>query len=153
MSMVSYTVNGFGFSVVDLTVQKTVEFIKNHKESFCNSEENKELFKKLEKLETSEELEDALSLYSYAQCGKEGYKAAISTIISVETGIDIQYQPGQDDCSGEACIMLCEAMPWVYTDKERELTRDKLIEILSPYADELGLSDFPIEQQCVEYFG
>ena len=153
MSMVSYTVNGFGFSVVDLTVQKTVEFIKKHKESFCNSEENKELFSEIENLNDKEELEDIFSSYCCERSAREGYAAAVSNIIYAETGIEVQYEPGQGDCVGEACIILSEAMPWYYTDKEKELTRDKLIDILSPYVDELGLSDVPIEQQSVEYFG
>lgn len=154
MSMRSSFVYGYGFIVDEITDEKLIDFIKNHKDTFCKADYEKELFEEM--LEYTEEeyyLENFFDDY-YCDCsGQGGRGAVVSNIISRETGIRIEYQMGQSDCDSYPSILFTETYPWNYNEKERNLTVESLTEILLPYAEELGLSKKDIDVLEIEYYG
>lgn len=76
-------------------------------------------------------------------------------IISAESGIRIQYEPADTDkgCIGEASILLPDALPWLYNNKEKSLTEESFREEMRPFFDELELNVDNIEYLEIEYYG
>ena len=159
MSMRSSFVYGFGFEVYDVKPLALIGFIENHKETLIKSDLEREM------VETINNTENGLFAYNIAEeyfedweyacdvTGQEGFGAVISNVISRETGIRIEYQMGQSDCGSYPSVLLAETYPWLYNEKERNLTVDSLTEILLPYAEELGLSKDDIDALEIEYYG
>lgn len=158
MSMRSSFVYGMGFEVNKVSTLDMVDFIKNHKETFCESETEKQIFKDLEDTDNGifayNYMEDFFDNYDYAcDCSySEGFGAVISNIMSRETGIRFEYQQGQDDCGSVPTIMLSDVPVWCYNEAEKNLTEDKFYEICDKYMRELGLEG-RADYVEVEYFG
>lgn len=157
MSMSTSIVYGFGFIVDEITDKKLIDFIKNHKNTFCKSPTEKEMFNEILNMIELEidmyGLTDYFESYSCDCSGQEGRGAVISNIISRETGIRVQYEMGQDDCYSYPSVLFPEGMPWHLNEKEKNLTKESLTEILLPYVEELGLSRNNIEELKIEYYG
>ena len=158
MSMRSSFTYGMGFEVDKVSALAMVEFIKNHKEAFCQSEEEKQIFNDLEDTDNGifsyNYMEDFFDNYDYTCdnfCGR-GFGAVISNIMGRETGIRFEYQEGQDDCGSVPTVMLPETLPWCYNEIEKNLTEERFYEICDKYMQELGLEG-RADYMEVEYFG
>ena len=157
MSMSTSIVYGFGFVVDEITDEKLINFIKNHKDTFCKSPTEIATYDEI--LNMSENEIDIYGLTNYFEnyscdcSGQEGCGAVISNIISRETCIRVQYEMGQDNCFSYPSVLLAEGMPWHLNEKEKNLTKESLTEILLPYVEELGLSRNNIEELKIEYYG
>ncbi len=144
----------YGYGFMDIfTTDEIANFIKNHKETFCKSAKEFELYDKVLKYTNAEELEDDFYMSGY-ECDNSsatGIRAAISNIMSRETGINFQYEEGGDGYSSPM-IMLAECMPWYYNDIEKKLTEKSLRDICIKYAKELGADKSSVDYQEVEYY-
>ena len=149
---------GIGFEVNKVKTLAIVDFIKNHKEAFCQSETEEQIFNNLENTNNGifayNYMEEFFNDYGYAcDCsGAEGFGAVISNIMSRETGVIFEYQQGQDDCGSVPTVMFSNYPVWCYNETEKNLTEDKFYEICDKYMQELGLEG---RAGCmeVEYFG
>ena len=145
---------GYGFDFGGLTVENFEKFVINHastiKESLNESAlalllcaENDKDF-----TNTFDDLGD--HVIECMTTGYESYLAIVSNIMSAETDITFQFEPGQD--GGEEHVMLRESMPWDFSEKEINLTNEYLDQILNNYITELKLNSKP-QYVAVEYFG
>lgn len=152
MSMRSCFVYGYGFNS-DCDEEKLIDFIKEHKESFCKSDREKELYKEmLHYTENEYDLEDFFEDYSCDNTGVKGIGAVIANIMSRETGIRFAYCQPDGDCDTLASIVFDEKYPWSFNETEKELTEEKLSNICKKYMDELGIVDNP-DYLDLEYYG
>ena len=142
---------GMGFSVYGIDEGTILKFIYNHKNTFCDINRGKELFEEIISDESSS-LEDILCDYECEMSGREGYYAAVSNIISKETGIRMQYEPGDEDENGEA-IIFTKRLPWDYNEAERGICNEEFEAIMLPYLTELNLTADDISYMGIEYFG
>ena len=105
MSMRSNFIYGFGFNS-DCNGEKLIDFIKNHKEVFCASDREKELYKEiLDYTENEYNLEDLFEDYSCDNTGTEGVGAVIANIMSRETGIEFVYYQPDANCDTPASVV------------------------------------------------
>lgn len=154
MSATESIVYGYGFEL-SITPVIFIKWIKKHKTTFCESADENALFEQLVLNESSID-DDVLSeVFCHYYCNSssnEGVGAAISNIMSRETGIRFDYQPGQEDCGGSPHILMVESMPWELNEIEKSLTQDKLDNIMISYMRELSLSGEP-GKVALEYYG
>lgn len=138
---------GFGF-YCDCDEGKLIDFIKNHKKSFCQTEREKELYKEiLDYTENEYDLEDSFEGYKCDSNGFEGIGAVIANIMSRETGIRFAY------CIPDLASIVFEPVyPWQLNDIERNISEKALKDICKRYMDEIGLIDKP-DYLKLGYFG
>lgn len=152
MSMRSSFVYGYGFNS-DCDEEKLIDFIKNHKEAFCKTDGEKELYEEmLDYTEKEYDLEDFFENYECDSNGLEGIGAVIANIMSRETGIRFDYCMPDGDCNTLASIVFETGYPWQLNETEKNLTEEKLKEICKTYMDEIGLIKEP-DYLELEYFG
>jgi hypothetical protein len=155
--MTTSIIYGFGFNVDEISDERLIAFMIKHKDTFCKSDTENELFCEVVNLTDLDidvyGIEDFFEEYACDVSGHEGKGSVISNVISRETGIRMEYQMAQSDCDGYPSVLLVEAYPWNYNEKERNLTIDSLTELLLPYAKELGLRERDIDGLEVEYYG
>lgn len=152
MSMRSSFIYGYGFNG-DCDEGKLIDFIKEHKETFCKSDREKELYNDMLKhTENEYDLEDFFEDYSCDNTGMKGVGAVIANIMSRETGIRFAYCQPDGDCDTLASIVFDEKYPWLFNETEKELTEEKLSNICKKYMDELGITDNP-DYLNLEYYG
>lgn len=152
MSMNSFHIYGYGFAS-DCDEEKLIDFIKAHKDTFCRSDKEKEMYKEMFDHTSGEyDLEDFFSSYSDDQNGNEGSGAVISNIMSRETGLRFEYCKPDSDCGTSASVVFPWGYPWQYNEAEKNLTQEKLDEICKVYIDELGILEDPEELE-LEYWG
>jgi len=150
--MRSSFVYGYGFNS-DCDEEKLIDFIKEHKETFCESDREKELYKEmLDYTENEYDLEDLFEDYSCDNTGMEGMGAVIANIMSRETGIRFAYCQPDGDCDTLASVVFEERYPWMVNETEKELTEEKLSNICKKYMDELGITENP-DYLNLEYYG
>lgn len=148
--MESNFVYGFGFEIKDVTNEDLFDFIRNHKNEFCASDDEIELFKNIP---MHCDLKEYFDDYPCETSGHEGFGAIISNAILRETGIGMEYQMGQEDCHSYPSVLLKKCMPWEFNEKEKMLTQEFLMELLIPYVKELGLKKEDVGYIEVEYYG
>ena len=152
MSMRSSLIYGYGFNS-DCDEGKLIDFIKEHKETFCESDREKELYNDMLKhTENEYDLEDFFEDYSCDNTGIKGIGAVIANIMSRETGIRFAYCQPDGDCDTFASVVFEEKYPWMVNETEKELTEEKLSNICKKYMDELGITDNP-DYLNLEYYG
>lgn len=152
MSMSSSFIYGYGFNS-DCDEGRLIDFIKEHKEAFCKSDREKELYSDMLNYTESEyDLEDFFEDYSCDNTGMEGIGAVIANIMSRETGIRFAYCQPDGDCDTLASVVFEEKYPWMVNETEKELTEEKLSNICKKYMDELGITDNP-DYLNLEYYG
>lgn len=157
MSMSTDIIYGFGFTC-DLSDYKLINFLKNHKNTFCQTVHEVELFNKtVEAKEMTPAMLDCFleDLYRDYECntnGISGRYVIISNIMSRETGIRFTYCPPDGECDTPEAICFCTGYPWFYNEIEKKLTSDKLEQIINNYMEELGIDDKPDYLQ-LEYYG
>lgn len=146
MSMSTSIVYGYGFPIKDVTVETINSFLETHTDLIPN-------YHTMEECE--EELKKCLpKYYTCGVSGQEGVGAVISNIMTKETGIRFEYQPSMQEYSDDSpCIIFSECLPWLLSEKEKELTQDSLDDIMMPYIKELGLSPDICDRQQIEYWG
>lgn len=155
MSMNTSIVYGYGFRLT-YTPNSFKRWLILHQDSF------KQTDKEIYLLEQMTELDEHILDYNcldllfsdyYSEISTHcGPGAAIANIMSRETHIRFEYQPGQDDCGGEPHIMLTIGMPWHFNQIEKDCSEDRLDKILEKYINELGLDEIPHEV-ALEYYG
>lgn len=152
MSMRSSFIYGYGFNS-DCDEEKLIDFIKEHKEAFCESDIEEELYNDmLDDTESEYDLEYLFEDYSCDNSGMEGIGAVIANIMSRETGIRFAYYQPEEDCDTLASIVFEKRYPWLFNETEKELTEEKLSNICKKYMDELGIMDNP-DYLDLEYYG
>lgn len=154
MSMSSSHIYGYGFEF-EYKGAKFTEFLKKHKDSFCISDKEKELYSKFEayaKDKNWKEIEFLLADYSGEANGIQNVGFVVANIMYRETGIRFVYCLPDGDCDTPEAILFEEAYPWSFTERERLLTEEELQEICLRYMDELGISDEP-DYLSQEYYG
>lgn len=153
MSMRSSFIYGYGFNCDCCDEEKLIDFIKEHKEAFCKSDREKELYNDmLNYTEGEYDLEDFFEDYSCDNTGMEGIGAVIANIMSRETGIRFAYCQPDEDCDTFASIVFDEKYPWEFNETEKELTEEKLSNICKKYMDELEIVD-DLHHLGLEYYG
>lgn len=135
MSMEISFAYGYGF-YCDCSEEKLIDFIKKHKETFCKSDAEKELF---EEMFNCTNLEAFFGDYECESTGVCGIGAVIANIMSRETGIRFDYCESDDACNTRASVMFGSGYPWQLTEAEKSLTEEKLNSICEKYASELGI--------------
>ena len=141
MSMRNSFVYGLGF-YCDCDGNKLIDFVKAHKETFCMTDYEKELYIDiLDCIEETGYLFELLEDYSCDTTGFNGIGAVISNIMSRETGVRFEYYPGEDACYTPNAICFTRSFPWLFNEIEKNLTRDKLEDICGKYMNELGITD------------
>lgn len=152
MSMRSSFIYGYGFNS-ECDEGRLIDFIKEHKEAFCKSDREKELYNDmLNHTESEYDLEDFFEDYSCDNTGMEGIGAVIANIMSRETGIRFTYCQPDGDCNTLASVVFEEKYPWMVNETEKELTEEKLSNICKKYMYELGITDNP-DYLNLEYYG
>lgn len=135
---------GYGFEIGILDKTSLIDFMKNHEDTFCLSDLDKNYYEKFRELIQGDfeitDLERIFEGYACDASGLNGIGAVISNIMYRETGIRFEYQPGQAECDGEASVLFSETYPWNFNEVERELTEDAMKEICKEYMTELGIS-------------
>lgn len=151
MSMHTDIVYGYGFCVYAADEQLAA-FIKNHAQAVRECcDYGSDIVRLVETdVENIKEAELLLSLKCNLS-GSCGPYAVVANVISHETGLGIQFEPGGED--DDYTIMLAFCAPWNYNGKEKELTSEKLRDILTPYMRELGMKSSEPDYVQVEYYG
>ena len=156
MSMRYHFVYGFGFDMVDLIESSALlMFIKNHKATFCKSEEEEQLLSALpSNYDPAFDLDDFFNDYPCDGSGMTGIGSVVSNIISRETGIRVEYQCGTDSYGRSyPSVLFPESLPWRLNEAEKALTLDGLTKIFKQYMNELGLETYGPDFLEIEYFG
>lgn len=109
----SCTICGYGFALVDsLNVEceedfeetmdplAAAKFLKNHREAFGKTEQEKEILKAIDNAKNDDDLEDAMiDLVENKYCDEEtldyGIGAVVSTVMRRETGINFNNDQGR----------------------------------------------------------
>ena len=151
MGQQTWTVEGYGIIVPD--DEHIIEFIKAHKDTFCQSQEEKDLYEEMLVYTAGEyDLEDFFEKYGCANSGQPGPGAVISNIMSRETGLRFEYHRGMMDYENTERIIFTQGMPWHFNETEKNLTRDALDDIMNRYAAELGIGR-EADYEEIEYYG
>lgn len=146
MSMSTDCYYGFGFGADFIDEDKVIELCKNHKKTLEDLGEDS----LLEEIE-----EDDFSFFDYQVDAENGYSNSsavniLANIMSAETNIHFF---AEEDEGGSIYIIFEPQEPWLYTDAEKDLDSDKLLEIYQKYAKELGFEYPELEYIKVEKFG
>lgn len=81
--------------------------------------------------------------------GHSGIYAIIANIMSAETDIQFQYEPGGE--YSDEVILFAEGYPWWMTEREKNLTKEELDSIIKKYMTELDILG-DAEEQEIEYY-
>lgn len=155
MGAYSYYTYGYGFTVNQLDSKTILKFIKNHADAVIDAygKFGRILIDKLNKVDIDtlplfegewidnlsykdfSDLLDALGDISnyYVTNGRD----SVAKIMANETDIDFIY--AYDEPENHPAILLAERKPWEYSAYERSLTQERMDEILTIYAKELGI--------------
>jgi transcriptional regulator with XRE-family HTH domain len=133
------TVEGVGFCIDDVPEYVIINFLHNHKDTFCKTEKESEMF---EKLTTGTPMSEVFTSYSTeARCaGDDHWGVAAVNIMYRETGIRFELWEDSHHMypyENRSLIMFSQSMPYHLNDAEKELSHDSLIQILDRYAREL----------------
>lgn len=152
--MYSSIVYGYGFAIEDVTNKQIYNFMKNHKTTIEQlDDEELSNFINTPNI-TDDEIDNMNNTFidfASEYPSDSGFYSIISSVMCIETGINFGYFEGMDGCIGTQSICLPNAQPWQYNDTERALTEEELTNILTKYRDELGITS-SIEHLAIEYF-
>lgn len=150
MSTQTDYIYGIGFQI-KIKPDRLQKFLQNHKESI---EQIKGAENVLECLNLDENaFEDAFHGFEYWPNNGFGdsLTAIIADIMNIETGLPIAYYPLTENGDQES-ILYERAYPWELNDKERNLTKDKLIAVFEKYAKKLN-SNIEVDDDIrLEYY-
>lgn len=150
MSMESSFVYGYGF-YCDCEEGKLIDFIKEHKNTFCRSDADNDLYNELiEYTKDQYDLEDFFDCY-YGDSGVGyGKEAVVANVISRETEIGFIGCPPDEDHG--ASIIFEASYPWLLNEKEKNVTKEDLKKICKKYMKELDIQGNP-DFLNLEYYG
>ena len=122
---------GFGF-YMPFFPSTFSRFLLEHEQSFCKSEEEHELFAKFQKKDVDPELlfED----YQDEMTLGEGFQSVVANIMKRETGLPFQFFESDEENKNIPLIII--------PDDHEEYVPQKLVDIVRPYASELGIKKF-----------
>ena len=145
MSYHTYSVDGFGFSVDEISTN----ILRLRRLLKCAPEFSKEIDKYFKKCEiTKPELDDYLE---YDQNYSSGLAYILRGVIEEAESIELVIA---EDFDGEWFVMLCPSYPWAdISEKHKSLTAEKITEIFQKYIGILTDSPVGIEYQSVENGG
>lgn len=145
MSMQYNSISGYGFPY-DCNDENLIDFIKAHKDTFCQSKNETDLYQKLLEATKDEYNIDIEDFFYYYKCDNDdeyGVGAVIANIMSRETGIRFSSASEDDIEELPASVLFRETLPWLLNDTEKNLSKRKLSAICKKYTKELGISDTP----------
>ena len=151
MSMHETQIYGYGFPCL-FSDDAFYDFVKNHKDTFCHSDVENQLFNDI--MKQTDDYDVLCENYASHVSDECGVGSVIANIMERETGILFEYRPNNSDCDTDASILLAEGMPYQFNDTEKALTKDKLKEVIVKYMTELkmDITTYPSEL-CLSYFG
>ena len=170
MSMSTSMSYGYGFELTNMTKELFIKFIDNHASTILrlmtepkNTEQSKFMKELLDCCRNiinetdknnlkilDQRFHEIINPYEYTN---EEY-AIIANIMSQETQIEFNYEPGQESCDSPKAIMLGETLPWNYNVAELNLkSADALKDIMKPFAKELGIAEKDIDYLAIDYYG
>ena len=122
------TVEGIGFYLSEKSLSAIPSFVKKHESTLDL------LYKKEEKEKLLQRLsEDGIPVSLYC--------SLVEKIIFKETdivvGMYMDYPNDENGFDNTPCVILEKALPWEYSDTEKELTKESLVQILDLYARQL----------------
>lgn len=133
------TVAGLGFALCDLPEERLREFIVNHKDSFCKTPKEKQIFNDF--VLDGDDRHNVFSRYKTVTstgAGEYSYRAAIVNIIYREQGINTQgWGKEQVQNYEDVDFIMYSVQSYDANETEKNLSKDKLIQILDEYAREL----------------
>lgn len=140
MSWDMWHVTGTGFDTSFVVPDKYRDFILNHRQSLeavMDTDTVQNLIHYLterpneleEYIIDLDDIRDMMSTWTISE--------PIACIMYEETGIRFDY-PGVTEY-GEDCVLFTSRDPWNYSQIERDLTYERLREIMGKYAGELGI--------------
>ena len=153
MSMRSSFVYGYGFHY-DCDVEKFIDFVKAHKESWCQSGLEVKLLEDLMECRDCK-YDDLCDLWDCEELYESGYEFAgeiLAAIMEKETGIRFIHCGPCAECNTDPAIVFDSSYPWFFNEREKNLAEDELYDICIQYMKELGLTDDP-DYLDLEYFG
>lgn len=162
MSSKSYITHGFGFEVDMVEPIDVVKFIDKHTCSFdgicLSTVEWDDLSKKIKeaiKFDTFYKLDDEIIEFANSEKinGLSALFEVVAKIITVETGVDVCYEEGQDGCEGSASIIIPEGMPWHFNTVSKYLEEEDAERMMKAYAKELKVFPLRVDYLSIEYFG
>ena len=148
MGMHHYSYQGYGFSMekatnIDLIKDIVIELVELDKDEINMIKESKSVYELYQ------------NIYNTC-CDCVAYIVAewMTNNFDVNPkGIKFDGYIGQSDCDTEETIMFSETYPWLLTEEEKTLTLEDLREILSKFAEMLGVPPGCIDYQSLEYYG
>ena len=120
MSMKSSFVYGYGFKF-DCETRRFVSFLSNHKEAFCATDKEKEMFSSFENLLKKEDFESIRELFE-TYSNRESVGPVVAFIMSQETGIRFDYCSAEAECDTPEAILFAVTYPWLLNDREKMVT-------------------------------
>lgn len=150
MSMQTDCVYGYGFSVY-ASDEELKQFILKHKDTVATLDEGRRLLDYMDGC-TDDEFNPKEDFFDW-QCETstdDGFYGIIADVMCRETGIMFEYFVAQED--EDDAIIFRETMPWLMSQREKELTKVSMDAILRKYIDDLG-GHLQIDSIRLEYFG
>ena len=136
----TYIISGYGLNfecLNSISDEDMAKFIRKH----INLHDYQTKLSDKDLLEDFRFYEDCIS-------SEEGLFGVISSAISRETGVRIEYH----SYCGQEAVFLCKCLPWMYNESESKLTPDGIEELFKPYLEELGIPDAELEDIEIEYY-
>ncbi len=151
MSMQTDCVYGYGFKVY-ASDESLRSFCKKHRETILKLKAGKDIIDYMDQ-HSDESFNPKEDFFDYENeaTGDTGFYGLIADVMNEETGIVFEYRIAQDPDDDEV-IILPQTYPWFFNEIEKELTQEKLDDILKGYINDLGGQLKP-EHIRLEYFG
>lgn len=133
------SVSGKGFYVY-VSDEALCKFILAHSATVQRFEKGIEILEYIKSAAKAdiENIKERYYDYACRNSNSEGLYGLICDVMSEETGINFQYYVGDSEGDFDDCIMYVPTYPWKLNKIERELTEEKLDNILKKYIGELG---------------
>lgn len=143
MSMSTSISYGYGLSKEDL-----YRIPDDNLAAFAKKYVNKDFWEDDIETMSDDDILAALECYEDTTSSEESPYCVISNTLTEKTGIEFAYE-----CTeyGEA-LMYYATYPWYMKDTEKDLTPNKLQEIVQPYLNELGIPDAKLDYASVERY-
>lgn len=146
-----YTEYGYGFEC-ECKEKNFIEFIKAHKNRFCKTDDERELYQRIENISDKRNIKDLFDNYYCEQSYCKGAYAAISNIMTRETGYEFSYKYACEECNTPATIVIDFSDLYDLTYKRKKELETKVYDICKRYMAELGITGKP-DYLTLKYFG
>ena len=136
MSNINWYIRGIGLNISMVKPEKYRDFILKHVESLkdvMNEDIVNDLVDYLNDTDDDIDMDDIREMMP-----SEIISEPIAYMMYQETGI--QFDSPKMTEWGEECVLFTTRDPWKYNAVERNLTYERLREIIKKYADELGIT-------------